>query len=172
MAGEMPRAMPRNAAGGLSGSSRSPPLNSTTISLAPGSSFMRRLTSSGITTWNFGETVTVVISINISYDGLCVDTDLGAGSLLATAASPRPLGDIQPDHRLSEYTTELLTLLGLLVDLEPQAAELLERICSGLLFSEAELRMQGVFFPEGHVPATVPAQQSLGIGPEEGDAAA
>lgn len=88
---------------------------------------------------------------------------------------PSPLGDIQPDHWLSEYTTELLNVLnvlGLLVDLEPQAAELLERICSGLLFSEAALRMQGVFFPEGHVPATVPAQQSLGIGPEEGDAAA
>ena len=85
---------------------------------------------------------------------------------------PSPLGDIQPDHWLAEYTTELLNVLGLLVDLEPQAAELLERICSGLLFSEAELRMQGVFFPEGHVPATVPAQQSLGLGPEEGGAAA
>ena len=88
---------------------------------------------------------------------------------------PSPLGDIQPDHWLGEYTTELLNVLnvlGLLVDLEPQTAELLERICSGLLFSEAELRTQGVFFPEGHVPATVPTQQPLDIGPDAGDALA
>ena len=41
---------------------------------------------------------------------------------------PSPLGDIQPDHWLAEYTTELLNVLnvlGLLVDLEPQAADLL-----------------------------------------------
>lgn len=35
---------------------------------------------------------------------------------------PSPLGDIQPDHWLSEYTSELLNVLnvlGLLIDLEP-----------------------------------------------------
>ncbi len=80
---------------------------------------------------------------------------------------PSPLGDIQPDHWLAEYTTELLNVLnvlGLLVDLEPQAADLLERICSGALISESSLREQGVFFPEGHQPATAPAQQALDLG--------
>ena len=41
---------------------------------------------------------------------------------------PSPLGDVQPDHWLAEYTTELinvLNVLGLLVDLEPTQAELL-----------------------------------------------
>ena len=40
---------------------------------------------------------------------------------------PSKLGDIQPDHWLPEYTTELpnvLNILGLLIDLEP------ERPCS------------------------------------------
>ena len=85
------------------------------------------------------------------------------------------MGDIQPDHWLAEYTTELLNVLnvlGLLVDLEPQAAELLERICRGPLISESSLRTQGAFFPEGHVPATAPAQQPLDIGPEAGAALA
>lgn len=47
---------------------------------------------------------------------------------------PSPLGDIQPDTWLAEYTTELLNVLnvlGLLVDLEPAQAELLRRICEG-----------------------------------------
>lgn len=47
---------------------------------------------------------------------------------------PSKLGDIQPDHWLSEYTTELLNVLhvlGSLVDLEPAQAALLEAICEG-----------------------------------------
>ncbi|MCC6357473.1 MAG: N-6 DNA methylase [Phycisphaerales bacterium] len=47
---------------------------------------------------------------------------------------PSKLGDIQPDHWLAEYTTELLNVLNvlsLLVDLEPQQARLLEAICAG-----------------------------------------
>ena len=47
--------------------------------------------------------------------------------------------------------------------MEPQAAALLERICAGPLISEADLRGAGVFFPEGHVPATAPAQQSFDL---------
>ena len=77
---------------------------------------------------------------------------------------PSPLGDIQPDTWLAEYTTELLNVLnvlGLLVAMEPQAAALLERICAGPLISEADLRGEGVFFPEGHAPAASPAQQSF-----------
>ena len=59
---------------------------------------------------------------------------------------PSPLGDIQPDHWLPEYTTELLNVLnvlGLLVDLEPKQANLLERICAGPLISNAELKAAG-----------------------------
>jgi hypothetical protein len=49
---------------------------------------------------------------------------------------PSKLGDIQPDHWLAEYTTELLNVLhvlALLVDLEPAQAKLLEAICEGPL---------------------------------------
>lgn len=47
---------------------------------------------------------------------------------------PSRLGDIQPDHWLAEYTTELLNVLNvlaLLVELEPDQAKLLEAICGG-----------------------------------------
>jgi hypothetical protein len=47
---------------------------------------------------------------------------------------PSKLGEIQPDHWLAEYTTELLNVLhvlGLLVELEPDQANLLEAICEG-----------------------------------------
>lgn len=84
--------------------------------------------------------------------------------IIGDRRKPSPLGDIQPDHWLAEYTTELLNVLnvlGLLVDLEPQADALLARICAGPLISEADLRDGGVFFPEGHMPATSPAQQSF-----------
>jgi len=77
---------------------------------------------------------------------------------------PSPLGDIQPDTWPAEYTTELLNVLnvlGLLVELEPQAAALLERICAGPLVTQAELNAAGVFFPEGFSPATAPAQASF-----------
>lgn len=59
---------------------------------------------------------------------------------------PSPLGDIQPDHWLPEYTTELLNVLnvlGLLVDLEPKQANLLDSICAGPLISNAELKAAG-----------------------------
>ncbi len=47
---------------------------------------------------------------------------------------PSKLGDIQPDHWLAEYTTELLNVLHvltLLVELEPAQATLLESLCDG-----------------------------------------
>jgi Type ISP C-terminal specificity domain/N-6 DNA Methylase len=59
---------------------------------------------------------------------------------------PSPLGDIQPDHWLPEYTTELINLLnvlGLLVELEPKQAELLDKVCSGPLISGDELSAAG-----------------------------
>lgn len=61
---------------------------------------------------------------------------------------PSPLGNIQPDHWLAEYTTELinvLNVLGCLVDLEPTQAKLLENICSGPTISTDELRAAGAF---------------------------
>ncbi len=62
--------------------------------------------------------------------------------IIGDRRKPSALGDIQPDHWLPEYTTELLNVLnvlGLLIDLEPQQAELLERICSGPLISSGDL---------------------------------
>ena len=47
---------------------------------------------------------------------------------------PSKLGEIQPDHWLAEYTTELLNVLNvltLLVEMEPKQAKLLEEICEG-----------------------------------------
>ena len=51
---------------------------------------------------------------------------------------PSKLGEIQPDHWLAEYTTELLNVLNvlaLLVELEPAQAKLMEEICAGQTIS-------------------------------------
>ena len=56
--------------------------------------------------------------------------------------APSKLEEIQASHWLAEYTTDLIDLLnvlGLLVDLEPEQAELLDRICAGPLLSITEL---------------------------------
>jgi hypothetical protein len=61
---------------------------------------------------------------------------------------PSSLVDIQPDHWLPEYTTELLNVLNvlaMLVELEPQQSELLDRICAGPLISEDDLKAAGAF---------------------------
>ncbi|HEX8225765.1 MAG TPA: type ISP restriction/modification enzyme [Allosphingosinicella sp.] len=55
---------------------------------------------------------------------------------------PSPLGKIQPEHWLSEYTGELLNVLnvlGLLIDLEPKQADLLKRIEDGPLIPASKL---------------------------------
>ena len=55
---------------------------------------------------------------------------------------PSPLGDIQPDRWLPEYTSELinvLNVLALLVELEPKQADLLRRICDGPLIPASKL---------------------------------
>jgi hypothetical protein len=55
---------------------------------------------------------------------------------------PSPLGLIQPDHWLPEYTSELinvLNVLGLLVRLEPEQAKLLQDIEDGPLVSAGNL---------------------------------
>jgi hypothetical protein len=54
--------------------------------------------------------------------------------IIGDRRSPSKLGDIQPDHWLAEYTTELLNVLNvlaLLVELEPAQAKLMEEICEG-----------------------------------------
>jgi hypothetical protein len=56
--------------------------------------------------------------------------------IIGDRRKPSPLGDIQPDHWLAEYTTELLNVLnvlGRLVELEPRQADLLDRIVEGPL---------------------------------------
>lgn len=62
--------------------------------------------------------------------------------LIGDRRQPSPLGDIQPDHWLAAYTTDLIDLLhvlGGLVELEPAQKELLEAICAGPLVEAGEL---------------------------------
>lgn len=52
--------------------------------------------------------------------------------IIGDRRQPSKLGDIQPDHWPAEYTAELLNVLhvlALLVELEPEQAKLLEAIC-------------------------------------------
>jgi hypothetical protein len=59
---------------------------------------------------------------------------------------PSKLGDIQPDHWLPEYSSDLMNVinvLGLLVELEPKQADLLEKICASPLITESELTEAG-----------------------------
>jgi hypothetical protein len=66
--------------------------------------------------------------------------------IIGDRRQPSPLGDIQPDYWLAEYTTELinvLNVLALLVDLEPEQSKLLEKICAGPLISADELEEAG-----------------------------
>jgi hypothetical protein len=68
--------------------------------------------------------------------------------LIGDRRPPSPLGNIQPDHWLAEYTTELLNVLNVLtwlVTLEPAQAALLERVCAGATFAAEDLRAAGVF---------------------------
>ena len=68
--------------------------------------------------------------------------------IIGERRTPCPLGILQPDHWLPEYTTELmnvLNVLGLLLELEPQQAEVLNKICAGPLISSAELESAGAF---------------------------
>lgn len=71
--------------------------------------------------------------------------------IIGDRRQPSPLGDIQPDHWLPEYTTELLNVLNvltMLVELEPQQADLLDRVCAGPLISETDLKTAGAFAAE------------------------
>lgn len=79
--------------------------------------------------------------------------------IIGDRRQPSKLGDIQPDHWLAEYTTELINLLnvlGRLVELEQAQAELLEQICSGQTISAEELNAAGAL--------TMSTSQALRIG--------
>jgi hypothetical protein len=83
--------------------------------------------------------------------------------IIGDRRQPSPLGDIQPDYWLAEYTTELINLLnvlGLLVDLEPAQATLLEKICTGPLISADELATAGAL--------TIPATAKVKVGKTQG----
>ena len=54
--------------------------------------------------------------------------------IMGDRTPPSKLGDILPDHWLAEYTTELLNVLhvlALIVEMEPDQAQNLEAICAG-----------------------------------------
>jgi hypothetical protein len=62
--------------------------------------------------------------------------------LIGDKRPPSPLGDIQPDRWLPEYTSGLinvLNVLALLVELEPKQADLLKRVCDGPLIPASKL---------------------------------
>ena len=66
--------------------------------------------------------------------------------LIGDRRPPSPLSDIQPHYWLAEYTTELINLLnvlGLLIDLEPAQAKLLEKVCAGATISADKLGAEG-----------------------------
>jgi hypothetical protein len=89
--------------------------------------------------------------------------------IIGDRREPSRLGEIQPAGWPSEYTTELINLLnviGLLVELEPSQAELLELVCSGSTITVAELKTAGVLVgasvkPKRAKAVAVPAQVSL-----------
>ena len=68
--------------------------------------------------------------------------------LIGDRRPPSALGDIQPEAWPAQYTTELLNVLnvlGLLLDLEPVQAALLDRICDAALFDGSALLAAGAF---------------------------
>lgn len=59
---------------------------------------------------------------------------------------PSPLQNIQPRCWLAEYTSDLLDLLNiltLLVEMEPEQEKLLANVCDGKLISQTELQVEG-----------------------------
>jgi len=65
---------------------------------------------------------------------------------------PSKLREIQPDHWIAEYTSELLNVLnvlGRLIELEPSQAVLLDRIRAGPTISVEELREAGALAKPG-----------------------
>jgi hypothetical protein len=83
--------------------------------------------------------------------------------IIGDRRQPSKLGEIQPDHWLAEYTTELinvLNVLGRLVELEQAQAELLEQICSGETISVEELQAAGALTTSNTQPVRRGKQNS------------
>lgn len=77
---------------------------------------------------------------------------------------PSPLGEIQPKAWPAEYTTELLDLLnvlGLLVEIEPEQAAMLDGVLAGPLLTLGMLRDAGVL-----TAASTEAGKAAGAHPE------
>jgi len=90
--------------------------------------------------------------------------------IIGDRRTPSPLGKIQPDHWLAEYTTELLNVLnvlGWLVDLEPAQAMLLEKVCSGPMISLEELKASRAL----EVPSKQKSRVPRSVGPDLFDVA-
>jgi len=76
---------------------------------------------------------------------------------------PSPLQAIQPDHWLAEYTTDLLDLLNvltLLVELEPEQVALLDKVCNGALLTETDLRAAAAIGGTVNAPTLTDGSQS------------
>lgn len=83
--------------------------------------------------------------------------------IIGDRRQPSKLGEIQPNHWLAEYTTELinvLNVLGRLVELEQAQAELLEQICSGQTISAEELQAAGALTTSTTQPLRTGKQNS------------
>lgn len=81
---------------------------------------------------------------------------------------PSPLCQIQPDHWLPEYTTDLLNVLHvltMLTELESEQAALLDAICAGPVISVEDLKKAGALEkPAAKKAADEDDQQGLLIG--------
>lgn len=70
--------------------------------------------------------------------------------IIGDRRQPSPLAVVQPDVWLAEYTTELLNVLNVLtwlVEIEPQQAELLDRVCAGPFITTERLVKAGGINP-------------------------
>lgn len=90
----------------------------------------------------------------------------GTRPVIGDRRPPSPLDRIQPDHWLPEYTEDLLNLLhvlGRLVALEQQQADLMHEICAGPLLDAATLEAAGALASEPTTaPRTGPASAAQG----------
>lgn len=90
--------------------------------------------------------------------------------LMGDRRPPSRLEEIRPDRWLPEYTSELLDLLnvlGLLVDLETEQAEILEAICDGPMITLADLLDAGALdLPDGYPTKPFRAESSQPGSPE------
>jgi hypothetical protein len=92
--------------------------------------------------------------------------------IMGDRRAPSKLCDIQPDHWLAEYTAELLNVLhvlGRLILIEPEQAELLDQICNGPLITAAELAESGALALPPKWRKTLQAHESPLLGAEDGD---